>query len=112
MGDVVDGAARVVLGGTVNDGVDRSPPTGELEHPATSTDTAIRAAIRITAKASGPTRDRRPGAAAPLVRYRRVMHEHVVRATIESGTVDGFTRVGSEQHGPAGVEVGDFAHGL
>ena len=85
----------VVLGGTVNDGVDRSasPPT-DCEHPATSTDAAIRPAIRITAKASGPTRDHRPGAAARLVRYRRVMHEHVVRATIDSGTVEGFTRDG------------------
>src|SRR6267142_6628068 len=62
--DVVDGAARVVLGGTVNDGAVRSasPPT-ECEHPATSTDAAISPAIRITAKASGPTRDRWPGAA-------------------------------------------------
>ena len=95
VGDVVDGAARVVLGGTVNDGDDRSasPPT-ECEHPATSTDAAISPAIRITAKASGPTRDRWPGAAARLVRYRRIMHEHVVRATIESGTVEGFTRDG------------------
>ena len=95
VGDVVEGAARVVLGGTVNDGVDRSasPPT-ECEHPATSTDAAISPAIRITAKASGPTRDRWPGAAARLVRYRRIMHEHVVRATIESGTVEGFTRDG------------------
>ena len=69
------------LEGTVNDDVDRSasPPTG-CEQPATSTDAAIRAAIRITAKASGPTRDRWPGAAAMLVRYRRFMHEHVVRA--------------------------------
>jgi hypothetical protein len=52
VGDVVDGAARVVLGGTVNDGVDRSasPPT-DCEHPATSTDAAIRPAIRITVKA-------------------------------------------------------------
>jgi para-nitrobenzyl esterase len=95
VGDVVDGAASVVLGGTVNDGVDRSasPPT-DCEHPATSTDATIRPAIRITAKASGPTRDRRPGAAARLFRYRRVMHEHIVRATIESGTVEGFTRDG------------------
>src|SRR5215207_2295859 len=67
VGDVVDGAVRVVLGGTVNDGVDRSasPPT-DCEHPATSTDAAIRPAIRITAKASGPTRDRWPGAAGCL----------------------------------------------
>src|SRR6476620_7054159 len=94
-GDDVDGAARVVLGGTVKDGVDRSasPPT-ECEHPATSTDAAIRAAIRITAKASGPTRNRWPGAAATHVRYRRDMHEHVVRANIASGTVEGFTRDG------------------
>ena len=65
VGDVLDGAARVVLGGTVNDGVDRSasPPT-DCEHPATSTDAAIRPAIRITAKASGPTRRRCSGAAA------------------------------------------------
>src|ERR1700750_1573839 len=50
--DVVDGAACVVLGGAVNEGVDcwASPPT-ECEHPATSTDAAIRPAIRITAKA-------------------------------------------------------------
>jgi hypothetical protein len=69
VGDVVEGAACVVLGGTVNGGVDRSasPPT-EFEHPATSTDAAIRAAIRITAKASGPTRNRWPGAAERLVR--------------------------------------------
>jgi hypothetical protein len=62
----VDGAARVVLGGTVNDGVvlSASPPT-ECEHPATSTDAAISPAFRITAKASGPTRDRLPGAAGP-----------------------------------------------
>jgi len=67
--DVVDGAARVVPGGTVNDGVERwaSPPT-DCEHPATSTDAAIKAAIRITAKASGPTRDHLPGAATRLFR--------------------------------------------
>ena len=29
-----------------------------------------------------------------LIRYRRVMHEHTVRATIASGTVEGFTRDG------------------
>src|SRR6201991_2261795 len=94
-GDVTDGAARVVLGGTVSAGADRSasPPT-ECEHPATSTDAAIRPAIRITAKASGPTRDRWPGAAGRFVRYRQVMHEYVVRATIASGTVEGFTRDG------------------
>ena len=69
VGDVVDGAACVVLGGTVNEGVDRSasPPT-ECEHPATSTDAAIKAAIRITAKASWPTRDHLPGAATRLFR--------------------------------------------
>src|SRR5258708_12008182 len=62
--DVVDGAARVVLGGTVNDGDVRSPsPPTECEHPATSTDAATSPAIRITAKASGPTRDPCPGAA-------------------------------------------------
>jgi para-nitrobenzyl esterase len=95
VGDVVDGAVRVALGGTVNDGVDRSAsPPADCEHPATSTDAAIRPAIRITAKASGPTRDRRPGAAGTPIRYRRIMHEQVVRATIESGTVEGFTRDG------------------
>src|SRR5260370_34899500 len=62
--DVVDGAARVVLGGTVDDGDVRSPPPPtECEHPATSTDAAPSPAIRITAKASGPPRDRCPGAA-------------------------------------------------
>ena len=72
----------------------RHPRRPICEHPATSTDAAIRPAIRIMAKASGPTRDRWPGAAARLFRYRRVMHEHIVRATIESGTVEGFTRDG------------------
>ncbi len=28
------------------------------------------------------------------IRYRRVMHEHTVRATIASGTIEGFTRDG------------------
>src|SRR5690349_10778153 len=96
-GDVVNGVdgGLVVPGGTVNDGVDRSasPPT-DCEHPATSADAAMRATIRIMAKASRPTRILRPGASARLVRYRRCMHEHVVRATIESGTVEGFTRDG------------------
>src|SRR5690348_8216908 len=54
----------------------------------------MRATIRIMAKASRPTRILRPGASARLVRYRRCMHEHVVRATIQSGTVEGFTRDG------------------
>ncbi|MDT7732463.1 MAG: hypothetical protein QOK45_2716, partial [Mycobacterium sp.] len=59
VGDVVDGAARVVLGGTVNDGAVRwASPLTECEHPATSTDATISPAIRITAKASGATRDR------------------------------------------------------
>src|SRR6185369_2344912 len=95
VGDVVDGAACVVLGGTVNEGVDRSasPPT-ECEHPATSTDAAIRTAIRMRPRLAGrraiPGQARRRGSFDTV----EVMHEHVVRATIESGTVEGFTRDG------------------
>ena len=69
------------------------PPTA-CEHPATSTDAAIRPAIRIPARLAGRHAIARSGAAAGGLRYRRVMHEHTVRATIDSGTVEGFTRDG------------------
>src|SRR4029077_16997897 len=38
VGDVVDGAALVVLGFTVNDGDRSASPPTDCEHPATSTD--------------------------------------------------------------------------
>jgi hypothetical protein len=69
LGDPEGAVADEGLEGEVNDGADSwaFPPT-DCEHPATSTDAAIRQAIRIIAKASGPTPDRRPGAAARHVR--------------------------------------------
>ncbi len=94
MADVVDGAAkrRARWRGQRRRRSAR-PAHASDEHPATSTD-ADQASNPHTGQASGPTRRSRPGAAAGCIRYRRVMHEHIVRATIDSGTVEGFTRDG------------------
>ena len=93
--DVADGVARVVLGGDGVDGSARSasPPT-DCEHPATSTDAAISTAIRIPARLAGRHAIAGQARRRVVVRYRRVMHEHTVRATIDSGTIEGFTRDG------------------
>lgn len=84
-GELADGDGGI---GSIRSGC---PPVVE-EHPATSTD-AISTAIRIPARLTG--RHAIPGQARrEAIRYRRVMHEHTVRATIASGTIEGFTRDG------------------
>ena len=70
-----------------------SPPT-PCEQPPTSTDAAISTAIRISARLAGRQRDTGQARRGEFVRYGRFMHEHVVRATTSSGTVEGFTRDG------------------
>jgi para-nitrobenzyl esterase len=51
-------------------------------------------AIRMTARLAGGSGFTSQARRHPFVRYRRVMHEHTVRATISSGIVEGFTRDG------------------
>jgi para-nitrobenzyl esterase len=92
---VVRGVEAVVL---VGEDVERSgcpalPPT-PCEQPPTSTDAAISTAIRISARLSGRPPNTGKARRGEFVRYGRLMHEHVVRATIRSGTVEGFTRHG------------------
>ncbi len=95
VGGAVDGRAGVVAADVDGTGWIRSAfPSTPWEHPATSRDTAISPAIRIPARLAGrhaiPAQARR----RVVIRYRRWMHEHAVRATIASGTVEGFTRDG------------------
>ena len=66
----------------------------DCEHPATSTEAAISPAIRIPARLAGRHTIAVQARRRVLIRYRRIMHEHTVRATIASGTVEGFTRDG------------------
>ena len=89
------GVEVVVLAGADGEGSARSAssPT-PCEQPPTSTDAAISTAIRIPARLAGRYAITGQARRGEFIRYGRVMHEHVVRATINSGTVEGFTRDG------------------
>ena len=91
---VVRETEGVGLSGADGAGSARSAvPSTPCEQPPTSTDAAISTAIRMVARLAGaaPITGEALGAS---VRYGQVVHEHVVRATIDSGTVEGFTRDG------------------
>lgn len=73
-------------------GWDSSPPPGEQATNSTAAPTVT--AMRIPARLAGAWHAQCLPAAAAVVRYGRFMHERTVRAKINAGIVEGFTRDG------------------